>query len=274
MILGGPVRPALVGREQDLGLDLLHVVDVLAERPAAGVIDFEHFAAEVLVEDLVDDGQDDGALEMLVDLGADGQVLVVFLVDRVADLVGAGRIVDLDVAGPLAGGLAIGQLFRRAPGSSPASARPASSFSMKAISSGVTWTSVLSLSMVSLYLPIKASMIAFWAWRRFSAWSKTMDRGPSKTSAETSSPAVGGEAVHEDAVGLGLGHQGVVDLVGGEEPQALLLFRFLAHGGPDVGVDGVGAADGFGRVVGDRGARSRCPWPSSRASLTISGFGS
>ena len=112
--LGRGARAGRVGRQEDLGLRLFHVVDVLAERPAADVIDFEHFP-QALVERFVDDGQDDGALERLHGLGADGQRLVVFLVDRIADLVGAGRVVELDFLDALAGGLAEGELFGQLP---------------------------------------------------------------------------------------------------------------------------------------------------------------
>ena len=47
--------------------------------------------------------------------------------------------------------------------------------------------------------------------------------------------------MHEDGVGVGVGHEGFVDLVGLEDGGAAGGFVLEAHGGADVGVDGVGA---------------------------------
>ena len=61
--------------------------------------------------------------------------------------------------------------------------------------------------------------------------------------------AVRGEAVHEDGFGLRVVHEGFVDLVGLEDGGAPGGFVLEAHGGPDVGVDGVRAfnsLDGVG----------------------------
>ncbi len=63
--------------------------------------------------------------------------------------------------------------------------------------------------------------------------------------------AFGGEAMHEDGAGAGLIEEGVVDLIIAEGVAAFDRFLLLAHAGPDVGIDGVGAIDGFGGVVGD-----------------------
>ena len=63
--------------------------------------------------------------------------------------------------------------------------------------------------------------------------------------------AVRGQAVHEDGVRLGVGHQLFVDLVGLEDGGALGGFVLEAHGGADVGVDGVGAGDGLDGVGGE-----------------------
>ena len=52
--------------------------------------------------------------------------------------------------------------------------------------------------------------------------------------------AVGGEAVHEDGVGLRVGHESFVDLIGLEDGGALGGFVLEAHAGADVSVDGVG----------------------------------
>jgi hypothetical protein len=54
--------------------------------------------------------------------------------------------------------------------------------------------------------------------------------------------AVGRQAVHENGVLLGQRHEPAVDLEGGENAGPFFLFGFLSHGGPDVRVDGVGAA--------------------------------
>ena len=61
--------------------------------------------------------------------------------------------------------------------------------------------------------------------------------------------AVGGEAVHEDGVGLGVGHEGLVDLVGLEDGGASGGLVLEAHGGADISVDGVGTGDRFDGVV-------------------------
>jgi hypothetical protein len=50
-------------------------------------------------------------------------------------------------------------------------------------------------------------MIAFCACSRFSASSKITECGPSMTSFVASSSAMRGQAVHEERVGLGVGHQ-------------------------------------------------------------------
>ena len=57
--------------------------------------------------------------------------------------------------------------------------------------------------------------------------------------------------MHEQRVGRGGGHQLLVDLVVGEIFLTLGLFFFLAHAGPDVGVDGRSAGDRFLGVVGE-----------------------
>ena len=105
------VGHAQVGGQEDVGLGLLHVVDVLAEGAASGVVDFQHLAVEGLVVSLLENLQDDRALEGLVGLGADGQELVVFREDRVADLIDAALVVDLDDLGAFAGRLEEGQLL-------------------------------------------------------------------------------------------------------------------------------------------------------------------
>jgi hypothetical protein len=61
--------------------------------------------------------------------------------------------------------------------------------------------------------------------------------------------AVSGKAVHEDSVGLRELHERLVDLVGLEDGSALGGFVLEAHAGADVGVDGVGAGDGFDGIV-------------------------
>ena len=67
--------------------------------------------------------------------------------------------------------------------------------------------------------------------------------------------SVGGEAMHEDCVGLGMVEQLGVDLVREKYLAALFRFGFLAHAGPDVGVNDVGAGGGGNGIVGN-GARA------------------
>ncbi len=57
--------------------------------------------------------------------------------------------------------------------------------------------------------------------------------------------AVRGQAVHEDGIGLRVGHQLFVDLEGLEDGRAAGGFVLQAHAGADVGVDGVGAGGGL-----------------------------
>src|ERR1700733_11798743 len=61
--------------------------------------------------------------------------------------------------------------------------------------------------------------------------------------------AMRGEAVHEDGVRLGVGHEGFVDLIGLEDWAALGGFGLEPHAGGDGGVDGVGSGYGFDGVV-------------------------
>src|SRR5438045_7997660 len=63
--------------------------------------------------------------------------------------------------------------------------------------------------------------------------------------------AMGGQAVHDDGVGLGGGQELVVNLVGQQAGFALGGLGFLAHGGPDVGVEDVGVLGRSGRVAQD-----------------------
>ena len=76
------------------------------------------------------------------------------------------------------------------------------------------------------------------------------------------------------ASGRAIDEQVLVHLVRGETLAPLGRFLFLAHAGPDVGVDRVRAGYGFCRIVGDRrAAHPRAP-PALRPATTISGFGS
>ncbi len=59
--------------------------------------------------------------------------------------------------------------------------------------------------------------------------------------------AMGGKAVEEDRVGLGLRQQVVIDLIGGEDAAPRFGLVLLSHARPDVGIDDVGA---FDRLVG------------------------
>src|SRR3984957_2467898 len=62
--------------------------------------------------------------------------------------------------------------------------------------------------------------------------------------------AMGRQAVHEDGVRLGAGHQPRIDLVALEQVMAPGAVA-IAHGDPGVGDDTVGALDGFFRVGAD-----------------------
>ena len=106
------------------------------------------------------------------------------------------------------------------------------------------------------------AMIAFWTWSRFSASSQTTEWGPSMTDVADLLAAVGREAVQDDAVGFGEGHQGVVEAVTGKGLEPLLLLRLLPHARPDVGIEDIGVLDRLLRVVGqgDAGCR-RVTWP-------------
>ncbi len=57
--------------------------------------------------------------------------------------------------------------------------------------------------------------------------------------------AVSGEAVEEHGARLGVGHQIGVDLVRRKNGGARLGFAFLPHAGPDIGIDGLRAGNGF-----------------------------
>ena len=61
--------------------------------------------------------------------------------------------------------------------------------------------------------------------------------------------AVGGQAVHDDDIFVGFGDQLFIDLVGMESCFADLLLGFLAHAGPGVGVNDVGALHCLVRVA-------------------------
>ncbi len=84
------------------------------------------------------------------------------------------------------------------------------------------------------------------ACRRLWAWGKTRLCGPSTTEAVTSSPRWAGRQCRKMAVGTGRRHHGVVDGEALEGAAAGLGLGLLAHRGPDVGVDGVGALGGLG----------------------------
>ena len=63
--------------------------------------------------------------------------------------------------------------------------------------------------------------------------------------------ALGRQAVEEDRLRLGQRHQLLGHLEGRECRRARLALGLLAHRGPDVGVDRVGAGDGRGGIVDD-----------------------
>src|SRR3989338_8177222 len=94
--------------------------------------------------------------------------------------------------------------------------------------------------------------MAFWMWSRFSAWSRTTEAGGFDAFLGPSGAAARRRAVQEDRVGPGPPHQLRVHLVGLKDLPPRFRFLLLAHAGPDVGVDAVGAGDRFGRVLGQQ----------------------
>ena len=60
--------------------------------------------------------------------------------------------------------------------------------------------------------------------------------------------AVRRKTVHEDGVRSGLLHEFAIHLVGLEDLAANLFFGFKTHAGPGIGIDGLGAVDGFLRI--------------------------
>ena len=66
----------------------------------------------------------------------------------------------------------------------------------------------------------RGAMIAFWACRRFSAWSKTTLCGPSITVVGDLLAAVGGQAVHDQRVGARRRQQRLVHLVAARTPRS------------------------------------------------------
>ena len=59
---------------------------------------------------------------------------------------------------------------------------------------------------------------------------------------------VGGEAVHEERVGLGGGKEFPGDRIGAETAHAFGRLVLLAHAGPDIGIDEIGSGRGLERV--------------------------
>ena len=119
------------------------------------------------------------------------------------------------------------------------------------------------------------SSSAFWACRRFSAWSKTAERSPVENLGADLLAGMGGQAVQDDRPIRRRREQRVVDPVG-RECRALQVRGLVAHAEPDVGVDRVGAGDRLAGVVDQlraggigrarsRAARRRRPRPRRRS---------
>ena len=64
--------------------------------------------------------------------------------------------------------------------------------------------------------------------------------------------AMGRQAMHEQRVSRGMGHQFAIDLKAGEYAVAIRAFLFLAHARPDVGHYELRAAHGFGGLAHER----------------------
>ena len=86
------------------------------------------------------------------------------------------------------------------------------------------------------------SSSAFWAWRRFSAWSQIALAVAVEHGGGDLLAGVGGQAVQRDGAGRGAVEQRVVDPVGREVRAAAVGGVLVAHRHPHVGVDRVGAA--------------------------------
>ena len=116
--------------------------------------------------------------------------------------------------------------------------------------------------------PMSIAISAFCACSRFSASSKTRDCGPSSTCSVTSSPRCAGRQCRKIARGCGLRHEALVHHEAGERLGAQLLLGLLAHRGPDVGGDDVGARSRPRAASGSRGSsRARATREQLRARL-------
>ena len=64
--------------------------------------------------------------------------------------------------------------------------------------------------------------------------------------------AMSGQTVQEHGIGASMAEEPIVDLIAGESVEALGPFSFLAHGGPYIGVDHIGASYGLEGVLGNQ----------------------
>ena len=86
---------------------------------------------------------------------------------------------------------------------------------------------------------------------RLAACCQTAERGPSITDAATSSPRCAGRQWRNQACSPAAAIERVVDGVALERGEADRVLGLLAHRGPHVGVDRVGAAHRFVRIGGE-----------------------
>ena len=98
---------------------------------------------------------------------------------------------------------------------------------------------------------VSASRSASSVGMRLADCCQTTDCGPSMTAVATSSPRLAGRQWRKIASGLASAISSSVTWKGASAARTRLPLGLLAHRGPDVGVDGVGARDGRGGIVHD-----------------------
>ena len=60
---------------------------------------------------------------------------------------------------------------------------------------------------------------------------------------------MGRQAVHEDRIRVGISHQLAIHSKICENGRSIFCFCFLAHAGPDIGINNAGASNRFHRII-------------------------